>query len=215
MYQEFQVLTDTLDTQNLPDIPVEEFFILANLAVDEYMQAARIAFETSRKISDDVAPLVKRGFILPIVDRDRVLFPYNAILVTHPPTIDPGAPELLSAYYFINGYFESTWKLETKDVEGRSELVYYQQDDIVVRDPFKSKFADKVPIVVENNSIVATPTPQLTLNLLVGTFLLQPAKISQVVNCDLAKQVHHTIVKRSVELALENIESIRQKTFNQ
>ena len=211
MYQEFQVLLDRLDTQNLPDIPVEQFFILLNVGIDEYMQSARTLFEATRKITEDVSPLVRRGYILPIIDKDRVLFSTTKVSLVYP---IPSTPSYTPIYYTITGVFEATWKSGNKEYKGRTELSFYQQDDINVNDPFLSKFADKVPVTMENESIVAVPPKELTLNVLLGTFILAPAKVSQVVNCNLAKPIHKTLVKRAVEIALENIESIRQKTFN-
>ena len=211
MFLEFQVLLDRLDTQGLPDIPPPQFFILLNVAIDEYMQAARIGFEATRKISEDVSPLVKRGYILPIIDKNRVLFSTTKVSLVYP---IPSTPSYTPIYYTTTGVFEATWTKGSKVYKGLTELSFYQQDDINVNDPFISKFADKVPVTMEDESIVALPPKELTLDVLVGTFILAPAKVSQVVNCNLAKPIHKTLVKRAVELALENIESIRQKTFN-
>lgn len=212
MWQEFQVLLDKLDTQNLPDIPVEQFFILLNVAIDEYMQAARIAFESTRKISEDVSPLVKRGYILPIIDKDRTVFSTTKVSLVFP---IPSTPLYTPIYYTINGVCKATWRSGTKEFTGTTQLDMYQQDDIHVDDPFIPEFADKVPTVIEQEALICTPPNQLTLDVLMGTFMVQPAKVSQTTNCDLAKPIHKTLVKRSVEIALENIESIRQKTFNQ
>lgn len=211
MFQEFQVLLDKLDTQNLPDIPVEQFFILINVAIDEYMQAARVSFEATRKVSEDVSPLVKRGYIIPIIDKDRTVFSTTKVSLEYP---IPNIPSYTPIYYTITGVFEGVWTVKNKEYKGRSELRFYQQDDINISDPFVSKFADNIQVVMENEAIIATPPKELELKLLIGTFLLEPAIVSQLVNCNLSKPIHKTLVKRAVELALENIESIRQKTFN-
>ena len=122
MFQEFQVLLDKLDTQQLPDIPVEEFFILLNLAIDEYMQAARISFETTRKISEDVSPLVKRGYILPIFDRDRTVFLFDTVLLNYPTIIPVIDPQYTPVYYLMNGVYESIWKKSDSEYKGKTEL---------------------------------------------------------------------------------------------
>lgn len=201
-YQLFQILVDKLDTQALQDIPVEQFLVLINLATDEYIQEARSVFEENKKLGEDLSPLVQRIYVKGTVVDDRTQFSYkDATLIN-----ELAAPKQ-TIYYLINGVFRSTWtKADNSQITGITEMSYTQQDDITVNDPFNNpQFANKVPVVIENYSLFATPPPQLSLNLLVGTAILKPSLITQVNSSSLPEQLHKTLVKRTVELATKII----------
>ena len=198
MYQLFQVLVDKLDTQTLVDVPIEQFLLLANLATDEYIQEARKSFEETKKIGEDLSPLLKRVYIKPSKLDNRYQFSYK----------DATYDESLTAtkytiYYLINGVFKSEWKIsETSSIKGQTEIVYTQQDDITVNDPFNNPlYADKVPVVLENYSLFAIAPIQLTLLSLTGTAVMKPVPITQIQSSDLPEQLHRTLVKRCVDLA--------------
>lgn len=215
MYQDFQVYLDKIDSQDLPEIYPEQIFTFLNTAVDEYIQAVREAFEKNTKIADDAISLVKRVFIEPEVEENRVKFDYNKATLLRP----NAEPIYQVIYYIINGYTESVY-LDTqknKEIEGISELNFIQQDDITVsiKDPFnKPVYADKIPTVREAEALYLTPPTSVVPKVFIGTAILKPSIISQTVNCSLREQVHKTIVKRAVEIALEDIESRRVSTFN-
>lgn len=215
MFQLFQVLLDKLDTQNLPDIPVEQFFLLINLATDEYVQAIRTQFEENRKIGEDASTLVRRVYIKPQVVGDRVAFSFDQAYLVDPTGLT-SLPPYTPIYYLMNSQFRSTWVKNGVTKKGITRAIYYQQDDITVDDPFaNSKYPDLVSYVLEYHALIVTSIPaNTTLDLLVGTAIIAPNKISQTVNSNLPEQIHQTLVKRSVSLALENIESIRSKTFD-
>lgn len=198
MYQLFQVLVDKLDTQNLPDIPPEQFLLLINLATDEYIQEARKAFEENKKIGEDLSSLVKRVYIAGVIIDDRVKFSYKkAKLDTSVDAVEQ------TIYYLINGVFKSTWTTEDAiELMGTTEMVYTQQDDITVDDPFNNpQYANKVPVVIEDYAIFAFPPKRLTLQMLVGTAIMKPSLITQTNSSSLPEQLHQTLVKRTVELA--------------
>jgi hypothetical protein len=213
MYQKFQVYLDKIDSQDLPEIWVDEAFIFLNSAVDEYVQGLRQSFELSGKIGDDGSTLVKRLFIEGFLEEDRVLFDYTSA------TIRRGDVVTTPVYYLLNGVFDSSYQKGDQVVQGKTGITYTQQDDIqpVLEDPFANipQFFDKVLCVREYPGLIANKPQALTLHRLVGTFIIKPAIISQEQDCNLPEQTHETIVKRAVEMALENVESIRQKTFNQ
>jgi hypothetical protein len=215
MVQRFQVRYDKLDTQDLPDIPVEQALIYLNDAVDEIVQAGRLEFEKTSKVRDDISSLVKTLYILPETDIEgRVVFAFDKARTTFNPEDEE---ELKEVYYFLGGDFASSIGEGTNKKVGVTKLSYTQQDDIspILSDPFnKPKYADTIPVTVENQSIIATPPSYLSLNYLKGRFILKPNEISQTVDCDLPKQLHKTVVKMAVLSALETVESQRTQTFD-
>lgn len=212
MYQKFEVYMDKVDSQDLPEIYPEQVFIFLNSAVNEYVQAIRVNFEKTSKIADDALSLVKRVYIGGITEEDRIRFNYDQARLTRDYTT------YNSVYYIMNGRFEASYtNSQGSTINGITDINFIQQDDITpaLSDPFnRANLADRVPCVREDNALLATPPKFLSLNQFVGTAILKPAVISQSTNCDLREQIHESIVNRAVQKALENVESIRQRTFD-
>lgn len=217
MYQEGQVLLDKVDSQDLAEIQPEQFLIVVNVVIDELVQAARIKFESDSKVRDDASPLVKTLYIKPVKEGNRVKFSYSEASLNREINPDDDKP-YTKVYYLVSGYIESSIGEGINKKEGITNYTYVQQDDIqpVLSDPFnKPKYAHKIPVVIEDNSIIGIPPSFLSLDLFVGRFIVQPAKVTQTVNCDLPEQLHHSIVKATVAKLLEGVESPRVATFQE
>lgn len=201
MYELFLDLMDKVNLESMPELYPEQVYKFINLSVNELELEAREAFELTSKLSDDVAPLVKRGFIDVATDN---FYSYDAVR--------DNAGNTLKINYLLNASVSSG----IGEKKGTSELVRVQQDDIrtTLSDPFqKPKYASILPFVIEENGLRVFPSPNLTLGKLTGRFIITHPTISDTQNCLFPQQLHPSIVKRAVELALDVIESPRVATF--
>lgn len=191
---EVRVGLDKVDTSAYPELYDEQINIFLDDAIMEYALAVRKAFEETQILADDAKALV-------------------------PPPSLLTAQKVNSTEFLVNFPAEYMYLLNVSAVvkhcgkEYKAKMKYTQLDDIeiILDDPFNAPKPHLLPYTMEKNSLRVYTPKGFDVTKVKLTFMKKPAKVFDGQQIDLDEQVHKMIVKRAVDIALENMESIRSR----
>ena len=202
-----------MDSLQLPNLLTSEIDLFLNQAQDRTVKQRygvsnpkRQGYEETQKRTDD----------LKAITRTVVLGPAPASV----DNIDTNARFFIlpADYWFIvqervNITYPCGDTEETTDVEVRP--IEHNEFTKSIYDPFKKPNKRKVLRLMENGQSEIIYAPGATLNSYKIRYIKKPIRMSYTggVTCELSDHLHSEIVDECVKVILENIESIRLKTF--
>lgn len=191
---EVRVGLDKVDTSAYPDLYDEQINIFLDDAITEYVHESRKVFEQTQQITDDVKALVPAPLTLTASRVNStewlVALPDNYLYLLN-----------------VRAYVKYCGR------ETKAKMKYEQLDDIetLLDDPFNSPKPHELLYTMENNSLRVYTPRSFDLSKVRITFMKKPASIFANQQIDLAEQTHKSIVKRAIQIALDNLESIRSR----
>jgi len=212
-HTEVKARLDKMDSLQLPNLLTSEIDLFLNQAQDRTVKQRygvsnpkRQGYEETQKRTDD----------LKAITRTVVLGPAPASV----DNIDTNARFFIlpADYWFIvqervNITYPCGDTEETTDVEVRP--IEHNEFTKSIYDPFKKPNKRKVLRLMENGQSEIIYAPGATLNSYKIRYIKKPIRMSYTggVTCELSDHLHSEIVDECVKVILENIESIRLKTF--
>jgi len=212
-HTEVKARLDKMDSLQLPNLLTSEIDLFLNQAQDRTVKQRyglsnpkRQGYEETQKRTDDLKAITRTAVLAPLpASVDNI--DSNARFFTLP-----------ADYWFIvqervNITYPCGDVDETTDVEVRP--IEHNEFTKSIYDPFKKPNKRKVLRLMENNQSEIIYAPGATLNSYKIRYIKKPIRMSYTggVTCELSDHLHSEIVDECVKVILENIESIRLKTF--
>ena len=212
-HTEVKARLDKMDSLQLPNLLTSEIDLFLNQAQDRTVKQRyglsnpkRQGYEETQKRTDDLKAITRTAVLAPLpASVDNI--DSNARFFTLP-----------ADYWFIvqervNITYPCGDTEETTDVEVRP--IEHNEFTKSIYDPFKKPNKRKVLRLMENNQSEIIYAPGATLNSYKIRYIKKPIRMSYTggVTCELSDHLHSEIVDECVKVILENIESIRLKTF--
>lgn len=216
MHLAFKLEFDKLDSENYPDILPEEIDFLLNKAQDRFVKqrygttnAKRQSFEQSQKRIDDLKALVRTAVITP--------------LPNDPNNIDPNAQfvQLPADYWFTvqERALISYVSCHNQSIQSLVEIRAIDHDNfnIIISNPFEKPNTTKVLRLMSYNQTELIHSSDSTINEYRLRYIKEPIRVSIVTStdCELSDHTHEEIVNEAVSIAIETLETLRVKIFDQ
>jgi hypothetical protein len=220
MVREFKIFIDKVDSQSLPDFTPTEIYLMLNEAQERYIKTHyginnlyKAGFEMIQKRTDDLSNLVVTRF----ADVSTVTTEINTYKVSLDSLFTDELHQVPSTdeyMFFIRG------RARHNNDDCNPEYIYtelFQQDDLeeAKLDPFNKPDLLHSVSYFEAGSLYILTDDSYTVDNYKLTFLRHPLDIAANQDCELKSHTHKEIIQLAVEIALENIESIRLNTQNQ
>ena len=217
MVLNFKFRLDKVDSLNYPNFENSEVDLLLNQATERIIKqrygttnTKKTSFEETQKRSEDLKNIVVTAPAL-LVFQNVNNINNDAAFVTLP-----------SDHYFT--IFENCviQYLDCKGltVQNTVPVVAIQHNDYNknIDNPFNKPNKNKVLRLMENGQVELIPEPNALIVQYKLRYIRKPATIDSVnlpnVDSDLSEHLHDEIVDMAVSLALEDIESRRQQSYN-
>jgi hypothetical protein len=212
-HTEVKVRLDKMDSLQLPNILTSELDLFLNQAQDRIVKQRygitnpkRQGYEESQKRTDDLKAITRTAVLVPLAYTiDNI--DSNARFFTLP-----------ADYWFIvqeraNITYPCGDTNTTTDIEVRP--IEHNEFSKAIYDPFKKPNTRKVLRLMENSQSEIIFASGVTVNSYKIRYIKKPARMSYTggITCELSDHLHSEIVDECVKVILENIESIRLKTF--
>jgi hypothetical protein len=194
MFVEFKVELDKIDSQAYPEIYAEQAFIFINDAIMELSLEGRKSFEKTTQVADDFRTLVAELELTPIKGGSGRF------------TVDIPVSYMYYIASVITAEYNKVLYTATSKESKHNEI------NRILTDPFNKPSHSEIPFLMVGTKLLYLTPTDCDLKKVYLTFMKLPAKVSKTINCDLPEQTHKVIVKRAVQIALENIESRRVQT---
>jgi len=216
MVQAFKFRLDKLDSLNYPNFLNEEVDLLLNQSQERFIKqrygntnTKRESFEESQKRTEDLKVLVSNAILIPAANAvDNI--DVNAQFVTLP-----------ADHWFIVQERASITYNDCKNVSITDIIPVYgiQHNDInnIINNSFLKANKQRILRLMEEGRVELIHDPTTTINNYRLRYIRKPITISSIgtiVNCELSDHLHDEIVDQAVLLALEDIESRRQQSYN-
>ena len=216
MVTEFKFRLDKVDSLNYPNFDNTEIDLLLNQATERFVKqrygttnTKRSSFEETQKRAEDLKNVVSNAILTPALtatDNIDVTAQFVTLPTDHWFVVEE---RCTGTYLDCNG----------ATLSKRIPVYAYQHGDInrVIDDSFLKANKKRVLRLMENGRVELIHDPLVTLVDYRLRYIRKPATISSIVplvNCDLSEHTHDEIVDQAVLLALEDIESRRQQSYN-
>jgi len=217
MVQAFKFRVDKVDSLNYPNFENVEIDLLLNQAQERIIKQRygatnpkRTSFEETQKRIEDLKEIVDTAIIVPTPNAaDNINI--NSLFCTLP--ID---------HYFI--IFENC-QVSYLDCDNNTvfkqipiEAIQHNDYNKIIDNPFKKPNTNKVLRLMESGRVELIPDPLVTILNYRLRYIRKPVTIDSVsvvnVDCELSEHLHDELVDAAVLLALEDIESKRQQSYN-
>jgi len=216
MHQAFKIEFDKLDSVNYPNILPEEIDFLLNKAQDRFVKqrygtnnTKRQSFEEIQKRTDDLKRLVKIENITPSPNTQSNI-DINAQFVDLPDDYWFTVQERATITYNNCHNIPVTEKVNVKAIK-------HDNFNTIISNPFEKPNTQKVLRLMAEGFTELIHAPNVTINLYHIRYIKEPRRISLINNstCELSEHTHQEIVNDAVSIALETLESLRTRTFDQ
>ena len=217
MHDYFKVGFDKTDSLNYPGFEPEEIDLWLNMAQDRLVKTRyggnnlyRKGFEESQKRTDDLRTIV----------RQAVLSPQSATILNKPngfPFNVPNSPSTNDVYWFSIQEEVNILVTDCNNVQTATRLpvkaITHDQYNKIIRDPFnKPDSTEVVRLFSEGQIEVISPIGMPTS--LIIRYVRKPQRIdlANSVDCELPDHIHSEVGDTAIQMALENIESVRTRS---
>lgn len=216
MVQAFKFRLDKTDSLNYPNFDNTEIDLLLNQAQERIIKQRyglnnikRESFEETQKRTEDLKAIVSNAILTPAANAiDNI--DVNAQFVTLP-----------TNHWFIVEERATISYLDCKDSTVTDIVNVYgvQHNDInkVINNSFLKANKQRILRLMEEGRVELIHDADTTIVNYRLRYIRKPATISSIgtiVNCELSEHIHDELVDGAVLLALEDIESRRQQTYN-
>jgi hypothetical protein len=193
-HTEVKVRLDKIDSLQLPNLLTSEIDLFLNQAQDRIVKQRygisnpkRQGYEETQKRTDDLKAITRTAVLVPLAYSTDNIDTEARFFV------------LPADYWFI---------VEVRPIE-------HNEFTKSIYDPFKKPNNRKVLRLMENGQSEIITIAGITLNSYKMRYIKKPVRMSYTtsVTCELSDHMHSEIVDECVKVILENIESIRLKTF--
>lgn len=212
-HTEVKVRLDKIDSLQLPNLLTSEIDLFLNQAQDRIVKQRygisnpkRQGYEETQKRTDDLKAITRTVTLVPQ--------PYSV------DNIDTNARffVLPTDYWFVvqervNITYPCGDTNTTTDVEVRP--IEHNEFTKSIYDPFKRPNTRKVLRLMENGQSEIIFDSTVTLNSYKMRYIKKPVRMDYTggITCELSDHMHSEVADECVKVILENIESIRLKTF--
>ena len=212
-HTEVKVRLDKIDSLQLPNLLTSEIDLFLNQAQDRTVKQRygisnpkRQGYEETQKRTDDLKAITRTAVLVPLAYSTDNIDTEARFFV------------LPADYWFIvqvrvNITYPCGDTNTTTDVEVRP--IEHNEFTKSIYDPFKKPNNRKVLRLMENGQSEIITISGIALNSYKIRYIKKPVRMNYTggVTCELSDHMHSEIVDECVKIILENIESIRLKTF--
>ena len=216
MVTAFKFRLDKTDSLNYPNFENTEIDLLLNQAQERIVKQRygsnnikRESFEETQKRTEDLKAIVSNAIIVPsatAVDNIRTTAQFVTLPTDH--------------WFIVNESASITYNdctsVSTTDIV---PVYAIQHNDInnVIDNSFLKANKQRILRLMEAGRVELIHDSTTTINNYKLRYIRKPVAISSIgtlVNCELSDHLHDEIVDQAVLLALEDIESRRQQSYN-
>lgn len=216
MVTAFKFRLDKTDSLNYPNFENTEIDLLLNQAQERIIKQRygsnnikRESFEETQKRTEDLKAIVTNAILTPVANATDNI-DVNAQFVTLP-----------TDHWFIVQERASITYNDCKNVSITDTIPVYgiQHNDVnnIISNSFLKANKQRILRLMEEGRVELIHDSTTTINNYRLRYIRKPATISSIipiVDCELSEHLHDEIVDQAVLLALEDIESKRQQSYN-
>lgn len=212
-HTEVKVRLDKIDSLQLPNLLTSEIDLLLNQAQDRVVKqrygitnVKRQGYEESQKRTDDLKAITRTITLTPSAySIDNI--DTNARFFVLP----------LDYWFVVQERVNITYDCGDTSTTTEAEVRPIEHNEFTksIYDPFKKPNTRKVLRLMENGKSEIIYSSDVTVNSYKIRYIKRPVRMSYTggVTCELSEHIHSEVVDECVKIILENIESIRLKTF--